>query len=160
MYHPLLSARKLLFIIFQCLAWEKPSSQSILNALLTLTHVSYLVFFQPLEGFLPLVSEILGQVCVFICLISTTFLYDDKNIFSINQIEKSFKYTVIVTISLQSSICFYHLIKFIIKLWKTYKSRRTEDKLSATVSSNREPEVTFIHARNGSSGDLVKSIRN
>ena len=160
MYHPLLSARKLLFIIFQCLAWEKPSSQSILNALLTLTHVSYLVFFQPLEGFLPLVSEILGQVCVFICLISTTFLYDDKNIFSINQIEKSFKYTVIVTISLQSSICFYHLIKFIIKLWKTYKTRRTEDKLSATVSSNREPEVTFIHARNGSSGDLVKSIRN
>jgi hypothetical protein len=160
MYYPIITLRKLLFITIQCVLWKSPGSQSALNSFLTLTHAGYLIYFRPLKSFLPLLSELLGQVCVFICIISTTFLYDDKNLFSVKDIEDSFKYTVFVTISLQTGLCFYYSFKFFLNLWKKYRSQSQAFKQSSTISSQREPELTIIHGRSSSRGLIIEKDEN
>ena len=116
-FYPLFLVRRLGYVLVQIFFNDFPEFQAYFNAGFSIVVFAYLIRFQVFRDRLVLASQILGELCVFIVfLTSSFFLYTDKKD-DMRILEDICIYSIICTIGIQffiNIVIFFQVMK---KLW-------------------------------------------
>ena len=103
-YYPLFLMRRMVYVVFQIFLNVCPAAQAYVNTICTVGVLMYLAVYRVFKERLVLVSQILGEFCVFVVFFTSSFfLYTDDGDM-IKLIENICIYSIIFTIGIDKSI--------------------------------------------------------
>jgi hypothetical protein len=136
LYYPIFFLRRLVYSIVQIFFSDFMKYQAYMNVAFTLFVLVYLIYYQPFKAKLILVSQIIGEICIFIVFfVSSFFMYTERNYY-VGIIDKICVYTIVCAIGVQFIINIILMIKTLKEFWdeliKQKALRFREDALKFT----------------------------
>ena len=118
LYYPMFLIRRLIYSIVLIFFNQYPEYQAFLNVAFTVVVIGYLGVYRVFKVKLILFSQILGEICIFIVFLTSSFLLYTEDKTNVRTIEDICIYTIICTIGIQLIVNLILLAQSLNELWK------------------------------------------
>ena len=127
MFYPIFFLRRLAYVLAQIYLNKYPALQVTLNAFFTMVQLGYCLILRPYINKSLFLSEVCGELCTFIAIVSTSVFIEKRSWVDIGIVENVVIYSLLGTFALQISVCLYCFFISTCELFrKAYKDRTTQ----------------------------------
>lgn len=127
MFYPIFFLRRLAYVLAQIYLNNYPALQVTLNIFFTMVQLGYCLILRPFIEKSLFLSEVCGELCTLIVIVSTSVFIEQRSGIYIGIIENVVIYSLLGTFVLQMCVCMYCFFSSACELFrKVYKNRTAQ----------------------------------